>query len=256
MKNGLILILITIVFLMSCGRGQSDISNTKTEPQRQLTEAEKAYLSTPTIYFLPTYTAVSSNACDESEKLNLMDRTGAVLFRVCKFVYRNCQLNGSCRIERNQKYHVVEVDRVDANNIRRFRITTSIHCIYGTGARSDGRNKFSEMCLDPFYSVAADWKHYSLGDVIYLPTLIGLALPDGSLHTGYVIVRDTGGNIKGLGRFDFFTGFLPVNKNKNPFVRIGLSGGGNFFPDYQLVNGTLADAIRRERGFPLLPEVN
>lgn len=241
--------------MLSCARDKSSSNTQKlTTPKKVLTESEKAYLATTTIYFLPAYTVNSANSCAESEKLNLLDRAGVMLFRVCKFVYSNCELNGSCRLERSQKFYIVEVDRVDANKLRRFRVTTSANCIFGTGARSDGVNKFSEMCLDPYYSVAADWKHYRLGDVIYLPTLIGLALPDGTVHTGYVIVRDTGGRIKGPGRFDFFTGFDVLNKNKNPFVRIGLSGGGNFFPDYQPVPGPLAEAIRKERGFPLLPK--
>ena len=60
------------------------------------------------------------------------------------------------------------------------------------------------MCLDPYYSVAADLDIYKLGTVVYVPSFVGVLLPSGVNHDGYFVVRDSGSSIKGYGRFDFF----------------------------------------------------
>ncbi|WII73315.1 3D domain-containing protein [Bdellovibrio sp. 22V] len=83
----------------------------------------------------------------------------------------------------------------------------------------------SGNCLIPFISVAADADHYQMGDIIEMPSLRGkiFTLPNGKhmVHPGYLIVHDTGGAIKGKGRFDFFTGSYAIDNWNNPF---GLRG--------------------------------
>ncbi|MEK2646327.1 3D domain-containing protein [Bdellovibrio sp. BCCA] len=79
----------------------------------------------------------------------------------------------------------------------------------------------SGNCLIPYISVAADPRFYSMGDIIDMPALKGkvMTLPNGKtfVHPGYFIVQDTGGAIKGKGRFDFFTGSLNMKDPKNTF---------------------------------------
>lgn len=76
-------------------------------------------------------------------------------------------------------------------------------------------------CLQPFISVAADRRYYRMGDIIEMPAMKGrkIDLPDGRqiVHPGYFIVEDTGGAIKGPGRFDFFTGSFNPRSPLNDF---------------------------------------
>jgi 3D (Asp-Asp-Asp) domain-containing protein len=80
-------------------------------------------------------------------------------------------------------------------------------------------------CLIPMISIAADPRHYRMGDIIQVPALKGkmIALPSGKKfkHPGYFVVDDTGGAIKGAGRFDFYTGDLTWKASNNDF---GLRG--------------------------------
>ena len=76
--------------------------------------------------------------------------------------------------------------------------------------------------LTPWRSVAADqgthggmypWKDsvtrggplLPLGTVLFCPQLVGLRLPDGSLHDGLLLVEDTGGAVYGA-HLDLFVG--------------------------------------------------
>lgn len=76
-------------------------------------------------------------------------------------------------------------------------------------------------CLIPYMSVAADPRHFRMGDVIEMPAMRGkkIKMPDGVTikHPGYFIVMDTGGAIKGPNRFDFFTGSHGANHPDNAF---------------------------------------
>lgn len=79
----------------------------------------------------------------------------------------------------------------------------------------------SGKCLIPYISVAADPRYYSMGDIIQMPSLKGkiMTLPDGRsfIHPGFLIVHDTGGAIKGVNRFDLFTGTMNMNNPTNSF---------------------------------------
>lgn len=83
----------------------------------------------------------------------------------------------------------------------------------------------SGSCLIPYISVAADPRHYRMGDIISMPQMRGkrIALPNGGTmsHPGYFIVHDTGGSIKGANRFDFFTGSHGPDDSANAFGRKG-----------------------------------
>ena len=123
-------------------------------------------------------------------------------------------------------------------------IVDSNQCPHGLGVKG--------ICLDPFYSLASDLNHHKPGDVIYIEKLKGITLPDGSIHDGYMIVRDRGGAIHGPNRFDFFTGSYTNTDPQNSFAAIGLAAKKNSF-QYVKITGEKAEAIRKLRHFPLVP---
>lgn len=79
------------------------------------------------------------------------------------------------------------------------------------------------LCLTPFFSIAADLKYYSIGDIICVNELKdkSFVLPKHGLvkHSGCFIVGDKGSAIKGENRFDFFVGTAKSNA-KNPFKEL------------------------------------
>lgn len=78
------------------------------------------------------------------------------------------------------------------------------------------------ICLTPFFSVAADPRYYSIGDIICVPGLKGtmVSVPGRSPieHTGCLVVGDKGSAIKTENRFDFYTGVSEINAS-NPFKK-------------------------------------
>jgi membrane-bound lytic murein transglycosylase len=77
------------------------------------------------------------------------------------------------------------------------------------------------LCLLPYYTLATDQVAYPAGTMLYMPRARGVLLPDGSIHQGFFLVRDTGGAFHGIGkkRVDMFVG-LEVDGN-NAFSRVG-----------------------------------
>ncbi len=194
----------------------------------------------PTIYYFPIFNE-DENLC--GTKKNLLATNGAVLAQVCSRTYEECALQGSCAIVQKTKLRAFNIaNRVNGQD--HFFETTNTACKFGYGVKSS--------CLDPFYTVAADLKIYTPGDVIYIPNLRGLNLPNGSKHNGYFIVRDTGRAIVGEGRFDFFSGYFSWRDNENPFTKIGL-GDKNTHLRFYKINGPLAKAVLENRDFPNLP---
>lgn len=78
-------------------------------------------------------------------------------------------------------------------------------------------------CLMPFFSIAADRRHFRMGDIIHVPEMAGkrvyLPAPQNRtvIHPGYFMVDDVGGAIRGPNRFDFFTGSMGMNHRNNVF---------------------------------------
>lgn len=129
-------------------------------------------------------------------------------------------------------------NRVDG--IDRYVEIPEGQCEYGYGVRN--------LCLDPFYTLAADLTIYQPGDVIYMPALRNLALPDGSKHSGFLIVADQGRNITGAGRFDFFTGFMNWTDPNNSFANIQLSDKATRLK-FIKITGTSAEHAKAARNF-------
>lgn len=196
---------------------------------------------TPTIYFLAVVNEDNAN-CSSDEKMGLFLTSGERRMSICTRSLSFCSEQGSCMIRKGGRWSTFNVmKRVDGVD---YYQEIKDACIYGYGVRN--------ICLDPFYTVAADLDIYNPGDVIFVPKLRGLALPNGAKHDGYLIVRDQGRGVKGRGRFDFFSGGMNWKQGDNPFVRMGL--GGDTSHDYMKVSGDLARRVRAKRGYPVLPQ--
>lgn len=241
-----------IFLLAGCGGG-GDSKSAKSPkrysraPKKVLSEAERARFITPTIYHITDFSEAMT--CAAMSELSLRkSKNNIVKVPLCRKALKSCTLQGSCFITFEGKKTLINYHKKISGGVQFMLVDQSV-CKYGLGDSSDPSQKFKTMCLDPFYSVAADTAIHPLGTVISIPRLRGVKLPDGSTHDGYLIVRDSGGNIDGRGRFDFFTGDVGLNAG-NPFYDLGLGGEANF--EYFIVSGTEAQAMREQRAFPLL----
>ncbi|GIL16770.1 MAG: hypothetical protein BroJett040_05210 [Oligoflexia bacterium] len=197
---------------------------------------------TPTIYYIETINE-DINSCDESEKRDLHGAQGVVLLKVCKKTLKICGLQGSCTVITNgETYRLNILDQVMGQD--RFFVIPENGCVFGYGVNS--------ICLDPYHTVAADLRLYKPGDVIFMPDLVGLKLPDGQVHSGFLVVRDEGRGIVGSGRFDFFSGEMRWTDPNNPFVKMKLDDERTRL-NYYKIKGDLAQAIIQARAFPLIP---
>lgn len=78
-------------------------------------------------------------------------------------------------------------------------------------------------CLVPFMSIACDRSIYPMGTIIDIPNLHGVTVrapPSEHPDTipGLFKCADTGGKIKGVGRFDFYTGSYGDHDHRNDFA--------------------------------------
>jgi 3D (Asp-Asp-Asp) domain-containing protein len=199
-------------------------------------------LITPTLYYKPVI-ELERMQCPASELRDLVNENDEVLMQLCAKEYNNCLLQGSCFVVTEGKTRAFNFTK-NKDGINRFAEKYEARCPYGYGVRA--------ICLDPFYTVAADPTFHQVGDVIFVPKLVGVDLPDSTKHTGYLVVRDVGGAILGENRFDFFTGFYGPYDRANSFSRLGLSDKKNKF-GYQKMPEEIAKKVREHRRFPNIP---
>lgn len=240
-------VLCSLIFLVSCAGSHSG-TTAKVRPKYvPLSLEDSKKLITPTVYYIPRYDQ-STTAC--AQTVNMKAKDGSVLATVCKNVYDSCLMQGTCLIKTSGQTKLINVgSKVDGE--RRFVVVDQSQCFYGRGAVRDSVKTHSLMCLDPYFSVAADLKIYRLGEVIYIPSFTGVMLPDGTIHDGHFIVRDSGGSINGYGRFDFFSGFDSPKDGANPLVFHEFIDKGTHVPYFQ-VTGPKANEILIQRNFPRL----
>ncbi|UOF01466.1 3D domain-containing protein [Bdellovibrio reynosensis] len=200
------------------------------------TIAEKGFV-TPTIYYFAVLNEDKS-ACPRVAPL--FDKSGRVMTMVCTSTYKTCRLEGSCGVVQNNTMRKFNVVKKGA-----FTEITNQKCSFGFGVKS--------YCLDPFYTLAADLDIYKPGDVIYVNSVRGVQLPDGSKHTGYFVIRDMGHGIKGRGRFDFYSGTYSHKSDSNPFKKLGLADKRTQVPFVRLT-GLRAEQVLKSRAFPGLPQ--
>ena len=204
-----------------------------------------------TVYYLPVYG--EKRNCSKDQLSAVRDEQEKVLTQLCKEEIYNCAMQGSCfylgkegvRLFAYKKMVKIEVPETKKTIVQpRFRLNKSFTmCPQGMGAHN--------VCLDPYRSIAADPKFHKIGDVVYIPILKNQKLPDGEIHDGYMIVRDTGGAIKGEGRFDFFIGFDDYHGHL--FSKLNLADKKSSHFEYHLVPEEIAQKVRTARRYPLAP---
>jgi 3D (Asp-Asp-Asp) domain-containing protein len=194
-----------------------------------------------TIYCTETVTGQGCNT-----KSSITDSTGKVLISVCPKEKNKCILEGACYLQ-NPNGQIILVNYVGKTTNSYFKIVDMNTCPYGLGVNSS--------CLDPYYTVAADASYHKAGDVIYIEKLRGLALPDGTNHTGFMIVRDVGKKIKGPDRFDFFSGDNcdVQNPELNPFAKVNLQSENSKIPYKTIKNSEEIKRIQAARSYPHYP---
>lgn len=192
----------------------------------------------PTIYYQASMIDDEST-CAASSKVSMKSKSGAELMKVCFKTIAQCLLQGSCLIIRHG-----EVRSFNVAGLKSFVELKDGDCQFGFGVQS--------ICLDPFYSVAADLRYYKAGEVLFVPALVGGVLPDGSKHSGFLVVRDRGGAIKGPHRFDFYSGPTHWRDVDNLFAKLKLGDKRTRLIYYQ-VKGESARAFLASRNYPKLP---
>lgn len=196
----------------------------------------------PSIYFFPSLQS-RLEGCEEEDVRTILSPQDEELGKVCRSTYNECDLQGSCLVSFDGVVRFFNIHSVKDGKSRFFEVKRSV-CRFGYGVQM--------ICLDPYYTLAADLKIYKPGDVVFVPQIEGIKLPDGSSHTGFFVIRDQGRAIKGRGRFDFFTGFSHWRDPKNPFTKLGLSDKKTRL-SYLRIQGDLAEQIRNSRHYPKLP---
>lgn len=221
----------------------SIVANAQTDPLIPNYMQEFPGTLKPTVYYFPVLDE-DNKTCADVEKTPLYGPEGEVLLNVCPETEDACRLQGSCGVIQNGKMQSLNYLGTYDGQERYFLIENK--CSYGFGV--------SNICLDPFYTVAADLTIYKPGQVVFIPAVVGLEMPDGSLHNGYFVVRDQGRKVKGVGRFDFFSGRYSWKHPKNPFKKINLGDINTAIP-YYLIVGELAQKILEFRGYPHMPMI-
>lgn len=221
-------ILIALLTLSSCGKDSS--SKTGPQPPQQEEQRPPADIDPadfmkindllPTMYYTAEEEKVScagkygTSTYTGTEQSQIIDMSGNVIATVCTRFYRVLLMEGSAILrDRGQGRIGVNYSTKIGEERRYHRLE---RCILGEGVK---RN----LCLLPYHTLATDNDIHAIGDIVFIPSVVGLKLPDGTQHDGYFIVRDTGGAFNGVGaqRVDMFTGLDP--DYDNAFQRAGFN---------------------------------
>jgi 3D (Asp-Asp-Asp) domain-containing protein len=198
-----------------------------------------------TVYYKPII-KFEDFKCETKDLKPLINTKGEIMLVVCDAIYKKCLMQGSCVLEIEGK--LVSYNYYgEIEGSRRFSLVTQSRCQFGLGTK--------DICLDPFYTVAADPSFHDEGDVIFIPSVLGTILPNGEMHSGFFVVRDRGEAIIGANRFDFFTGFIRFGTTKNPFSILGLDAGKKNIAYYK-VTGQTAKNVKKARNYPNYPKTN
>lgn len=148
---------------------------------------------------------------DGTEKSDLLDESGKNIATVCTRFFRHLVMEGSGRLNGKDRKNNLTVSWIG-----NFKFKVQNKCKMGVGVSPN-------YCLLSHHTIAADNKIHNVGDVIYIPAVDGLKLPDNTTHWGFFIVLDTGGSFINIGeqRVDLFVGF--EKDYKNIFKKAGLN---------------------------------
>ena len=170
----------------------------------------------PTTYFIADESQVSCKGSYAGvdyygdEKSEVLNPDGKLIAEVCTRFFKVLSMEGTGRLKDRGKGTLT----VNWAGHYRFRIMEK--CIFGEGVEMN-------LCLIPYHTIAADLESHELGSVVFIPKAKGLMLPDGRIHNGLFLVRDTGGAFRGRGfnRIDLFVG--NQNDENNVFIKAGMS---------------------------------
>lgn len=194
----------------------------------------------PTIYFVKTIDLAEQ---DCSVKKTLYSTTGEAIKKVCAIDYKTCVIEGTCALVRGNETKLINYVDQNKQGVPLFK-EVGEKCPYGYGVKN--------ICLDPYYTVAADLTVHDPGEVIFVESVKGTKLPNGEVHDGFFIVRDRGGAIKGAHRFDFYTGLLHYKNEENPFTPLGLASESKSF-NYRRATTAETAFVKEKRNYPGLP---
>jgi len=198
----------------------------------------------PTIYYIKTIDP--EQKCDTKKTIYSVE--GKSLAKVCSEAYKSCVIEGTCAILTKSPPPTESTKDEGSSSASApaplFSAVDEHKCPWGYGV--------SAICLDPYFTVAADLEFHKAGEVIFVDKLKGVKLPTGEVHSGFLIVRDKGGAIKGANRLDFFTGVLTYRDERNPFTPVGFSSKTNKF-EYRRATQEESDHFRKERNYPGIP---
>lgn len=193
----------------------------------------------PTIYYIKS---IKMNEQDCASKKTIYSTTGKAMHKVCPTDYKTCVIEGTCAIIDDEISVINYIDQKAGVPV--FQKVDQDKCPFGLGVKN--------ICLDPYYTVAADLNFHNPGDVIFVEEMKGTKLPNGEVHDGFFIVRDRGGAIKGANRFDFYTGLLHYKNDDNPFTPLGFSNEKASFP-YRKATTSETSAVKKSRNYPGVP---
>jgi hypothetical protein len=201
---------------------------------------------TPTIYYIPFFNLDRGYQCTPGDTRHTVRTTEKKPIGVmCKKDILNCMMQGSCVVILHKKRTMLSYRKKDGGEPL-FVPTEDTECEYGRGPKN--------VCLEPFFTVAADLKQHFSGDVLYVPAFKGLRLPTGQVHDGFFIVRDTGGKIIGKDRFDFYTGYYQPQAEDNTFLDVGASDKSNKLYYLKVLDPRIKQKILEAHGYPKLPQ--
>jgi 3D (Asp-Asp-Asp) domain-containing protein len=205
-----------------------------------LVGAAQATKLDPTIYFIKSIDLNKQCAV----KRTIYSTDGKAIEKVCAIDYKTCVIEGTCAlIDKSETQVINYVD--ERKGVYLFKEVEK-RCPYGYGVKN--------ICLDPYYTVAADLNFHRPGEVIFIDKVKGTKLPNGEVHDGFFIVRDRGGAIKGANRFDFYTGLLHYKNDENPFTPLGLAGRNQSESiSFRMATKLETLSVKEKRKFPELP---
>lgn len=146
--------------------------------------------------FVPTFYRILDEAAPEwstgPQREELLSPDGRVIARVTAAFRHQLDLEGSARLRDGR------IVNIEDRRHGRFRYLVVHNAPFGVGEPG--------FKLIPYRTVAVDPRRIKLGTVLYLPSLVGVALPSGEVHDGFCFAHDTGHGITG-NRIDIFVGF-------------------------------------------------
>lgn len=206
-----------------------------------LPSPEEPTFFNPTIFYKPVI-KYETTRCKEDERVVMLSPENKPMIHLCPNDFKICVMQGACyAYDELGRFRSFNYYARGADTIPRFKEDDMKKCPYGYGIRN--------VCLDPYHTVAADLSIYKLGDVIYVPRVVGELMPDGTTHDGFFVIRDAGAAIKGPGRFDFYTGFTKPFARENTFHRLGFADSKNSFP-FRMATVNEAALTRETTGYP------